>query len=217
MDKLPIVLDLIGTFVFALSGALAGTKRGLDLFGVMVLSFAAGNSGGITRDLLIGAVPPGAVGDWRYLGVSLVAGLITFYSSTLTMRISNAVLVFDAAGLALFAVTGALKALSFGLNPDGDGAWHGHRDRWRHGARRAARRDPDRAARRSLRGRGAGGGGHRGDRPHAAAAGRPRDGAGADFMLPASRLGDQTRLAASGCERGRTTGPWYPEGRHEGC
>jgi len=117
MDKLPIVLDLAGTFVFALSGALAGTKRGLDLFGVMVLSFAAGNSGGITRDLLIGAVPPGAVGDWRYLGVSLLAGLVTFYFSPLIVRMSNAVLVFDAAGLALFAVAGSSKALSFGLNP----------------------------------------------------------------------------------------------------
>jgi uncharacterized membrane protein YeiH len=117
VDKLPIVLDLTGTFVFALSGALAGTKRGLDLFGVMVLSFAAGNSGGITRDLLIGAVPPGAVGDWRYLGVSLVAGLVTFYFSSLIVRMSNAVLVFDAAGLALFAVAGSSKALSFGLNP----------------------------------------------------------------------------------------------------
>jgi uncharacterized membrane protein YeiH len=62
MDKLPIVLDLAGTFVFALSGALAGARRELDLFGVLVLSFAAGNSGGITRDLLIGAVPPGATG-----------------------------------------------------------------------------------------------------------------------------------------------------------
>ena len=117
MDKLPIALDLAGTFVFALSGALAGTKRGLDLFGVMVLAFAAGNSGGITRDLLIGAVPPGAVGDWRYLGVSLLAGLVTFYFSPLVVRMANAVLVFDAAGLALFAVTGSSKALSFGLNP----------------------------------------------------------------------------------------------------
>jgi uncharacterized membrane protein YeiH len=117
MDKLPIVLDLTGTFVFALSGALAGTKHRLDLFGVIVLSFAAGNSGGITRDLLIGAVPPGAVGDWRYLGVSLIAGLVTFYFSPLIMRMSNAVLVFDAAGLALFAVAGSSKALSFGLNP----------------------------------------------------------------------------------------------------
>ena len=117
MDKLPIVLDLTGTFVFALSGALAGAKRELDLFGVLVLAFAAGNSGGITRDLLIGAVPPGAVGDWRYLGVSLLAGVVTFFFSPLIVRMSNPILIFDAAGLALFAVTGASKALSFGLNP----------------------------------------------------------------------------------------------------
>src|SRR6201997_2613321 len=102
MDKLPIVLDLTGTFVFALSGALAGAKRELDLFGVLVLSFAAGNSGGITRDLLIGAVPPGAVNDWRYLGVSIVAGTVTFCFSRLIVRMWNPVLLFDAAGLALF-------------------------------------------------------------------------------------------------------------------
>src|ERR1700750_2809045 len=117
MDKLPIVLDLTGTFVFALSGALAGARRELDLFGVLVLSFAAGNSGGITRDLLIGAVPPGAIGDWRYLGVSLLAGIVTFYFSPLIARMSNPILLFDAAGLALFAVTGASKALTHGLNP----------------------------------------------------------------------------------------------------
>lgn len=117
MDKLPIALDLIGTFVFALSGALAGAKRELDLFGVLVLSFVAGNSGGITRDLLIGAVPPGAVGDWRYLGVSLLAGTVTFYCSPFIVRMSNPILIFDAAGLALFAVTGASKALAHGLNP----------------------------------------------------------------------------------------------------
>lgn len=117
MDKLPLVLDLSGTFVFALSGALAGARRQLDLFGVLVLSFAAGNSGGITRDLLIGAVPPGAISDWRYLGVSVLAGLITFYGSLLIVRMSNAILIFDAAGLALFAVTGSSKALAFGLNP----------------------------------------------------------------------------------------------------
>jgi len=117
MEKLPLVLDLTGTFVFALSGALAGVKRALDLFGVLVLSFAAANSGGIARDLLIGVVPPGAVGDWRYLGVSLFAGLITFYFSAWIVRMSNSVLIFDAAGLALFAVTGASKALTHGLHP----------------------------------------------------------------------------------------------------
>jgi uncharacterized membrane protein YeiH len=117
MEKLPLVLDLTGTFVFALSGALAGVKRELDLFGVLVLSFAAANSGGITRDVLIGAVPPAAVNDWRYLGVSLFAGVITFYFSPLIVRMSNPVLLFDAAGLALFAVSGASKALAYGLNP----------------------------------------------------------------------------------------------------
>ena len=117
MEKLPLVLDLTGTFVFALSGGLAGVKRELDLFGVLVLSFAAANSGGITRGVLIGAVPPGAINDWRYLGVSLFAGVITFYFSPLIVRMSNPVLLFDAAGLALFAVSGASKALAYGLNP----------------------------------------------------------------------------------------------------
>jgi len=117
MEKFSLVLDLTGTFVFALSGALAGVKRKLDLFGVLVLSFAAANSGGIARDVLIGAVPPGAVDDWRYLGVSLFAGVITFYFSHLIVRMSNPVLLFDAAGLALFAVSGASKALAYGLNP----------------------------------------------------------------------------------------------------
>ncbi|PSJ58858.1 trimeric intracellular cation channel family protein [Pseudaminobacter soli (ex Li et al. 2025)] len=117
MEKLPLVLDLSGTFVFALSGALAGTKRKLDLFGVLVLSFAAATAGGIARDVLIGAIPPASVSDWRYLGVSLFAGVITFYCSPLIERMSHSVLLFDAAGLALFAVAGASKALAYGLNP----------------------------------------------------------------------------------------------------
>jgi len=117
MENLPLVLDLMGTFVFALSGALAGAKRQLDLFGVLVLSFAAANSGGIARDVLIGVIPPVAVADWRYLGVSLFAGVITFVFSSWVVRMSNLVLLFDAAGLALFAVVGASKALAHGLNP----------------------------------------------------------------------------------------------------
>jgi uncharacterized membrane protein YeiH len=117
MEKLPLVLDLTGTFVFALSGALAGVNRKLDLFGVLVLSFAAATAGGIARDVLIGAIPPASVNDWRYLGVSVFAGVITFYFSPLIVRMSNAVLLFDAAGLALFAVAGASKALAYGLNP----------------------------------------------------------------------------------------------------
>ncbi len=112
-----LIADLIGTFVFALSGATAATRRQLDLFGVLVLSFAAANAGGIARDLLIGAAPPAAISDWRYLAASVCAGLITFWWAPLIERLQNPVRMFDAAGLALFAVAGAQKALSFGLSP----------------------------------------------------------------------------------------------------
>ena len=115
--SLLLVLDLVGTFVFAISGAMAGVTRRLDLFGIVVLSFVTGNVGGITRDILIGSVPPAAISDWRYLAVSLLAGVITFYWYSAVDRLRSPVLVFDAAGLALFAVSGAQKALAFGLNP----------------------------------------------------------------------------------------------------
>lgn len=112
-----LVLDLGGTFVFAISGALLAVKYRLDVFGVTVLSFAAGNAGGITRDLLIGAVPPAAVADWKYFGVSAMAGLITFVWHPTADRFRNDVLWFDAVGLAFFAVAGTQKALLHGLNP----------------------------------------------------------------------------------------------------
>jgi uncharacterized membrane protein YeiH len=112
-----LALDLVGTFVFALSGATAGVKRRLDLFGVLVLSFAAGSVGGIARDLLIDAVPPAAISDWRYLAVSVLAGVATFWWSSGIDRLRSPVLVFDGAGLALFAVSGAQKALAYGLDP----------------------------------------------------------------------------------------------------
>jgi uncharacterized membrane protein YeiH len=114
---LTLILDLIGTFVFALSGATAGVKHKLDIFGVLVLSFAAANSGGIARDVLIGAVPPPGLSDWRYIVVPLLAGLFTFFWYPVVDRLSSSVLVFDAAGLAVFAVSGALKALAFHLGP----------------------------------------------------------------------------------------------------
>jgi Glycine transporter len=117
METLVLVLDLVGTFVFALSGAVAGVRHRLDLFGVLVLAFAAGNAGGIARDLLIGAVPPAAISDWRYLTVSLLAGIVTFWRPFAVERLRSPVLLFDAAGLALFAVAGTQKALAFGLGP----------------------------------------------------------------------------------------------------
>lgn len=116
-SALVLVLDLSGVFVFALSGALAGVRHRFDLFGVLVLSFAAANSGGITRDVLIGAVPPPGIADWRYIVVPILAGLATFKWGEIIDRMRSAVQIFDAGGLALFAVSGALKALDFGAGP----------------------------------------------------------------------------------------------------
>jgi len=117
ISALLVAFDLGGTLVFALSGAVAGVRNRLDLFGVLVLSFAAGNSGGIARDLVIGAVPPAAIRDWRYVAVSILAGLITFYWYRIINKLRSPVLVFDAAGLALFAVAGTSKALTFHAGP----------------------------------------------------------------------------------------------------
>ncbi len=114
-----MILDFMGTFAFALSGALVAVRHRLDLFGVLVLSFAAAAAGGITRDVLLGATPPVALVDWRYLGVSSVAGLVTFYRHADVERFRNPVQVSDAVGLALFAVVGASKALTAGVGPVG--------------------------------------------------------------------------------------------------
>lgn len=111
------VLDLVGTFVFAVSGAVSGVKHRIDLFGVLVLSFVAATAGGIVRDVLIGAVPPAAIQDWRYITLSLVAGLTTFFWYPLINRMKSPVQIFDALGLGLFAVSGAGKAIAFHLGP----------------------------------------------------------------------------------------------------
>lgn len=112
-----VTLDMVGIFVFAISGGLVAVRKGLDIFGVLVLAWTTGLGGGFLRDVLIGAVPPAALVDWRYLMVPVAAGLVTFYFHPALGRMERLVNVFDAAGLGLFCVTGALKALDFGLGP----------------------------------------------------------------------------------------------------
>jgi uncharacterized membrane protein YeiH len=117
MRTLILALDLIGTFVFGLSGATAAAERGLDLFGVLVLSFTVGVAGGVMRDVIIGAIPPAAFSGWLYLAVAVLAGVFTFYCYSLVVRMRSPVLLLDAAGLGLFVVAGTQKALNFGLHP----------------------------------------------------------------------------------------------------
>lgn len=111
------LFDLIGIFVFALSGGVLAVRHRLDLFGVLVLACATAVTGGIVRDVLIGAIPPASLGDWRYMTTAILAGVVTFRWHALIERLRNPVLMFDAAGLALFAVLGTGKALAFGLSP----------------------------------------------------------------------------------------------------
>ena len=116
-STLILALDLLGTFVFAISGAAAAVKSRLDVFGVGVLAFVAGNAGGVIRDVLIGSVPPAAISDWRYAAASLAAGIATLLWYSNVTRLQHVVLLFDAAGLGIFAVSGAQKALAYGVNP----------------------------------------------------------------------------------------------------
>ena len=116
-STLLLVLDLVGIFVFAISGALVGVRKGIDVFGVLVLAGTTGLGGGFLRDVLIDATPPAALADWRYLLVPVAAGLMTFVFHPALGRLERVINVFDAAGLGLFCVTGALKALDHGLGP----------------------------------------------------------------------------------------------------
>jgi uncharacterized membrane protein YeiH len=112
------LIDFLGTFAFAISGGLVAVRHRLDLFGVLVLSFAAATAGGIIRDVLLGLVPASVL-DWRYLAVSAAAGLVTFQWHERVERMRNPVQISDAIGLSLFAVLGAGKALAHGLGPTG--------------------------------------------------------------------------------------------------
>ena len=114
---LQLALDLVGVFAFALSGGLVAVKKRLDLFGVLVLAGAAALGGGVMRDVLIGVLPPVGISDWRLLTSALVAGLVTFLYHPGVERISRFVRVLDAAGLAVFAIGGSLKAVGAGMDP----------------------------------------------------------------------------------------------------
>src|SRR6185312_10311342 len=111
------VLDGLGTFVFALSGGLLGVRKRFDLFGVLFLSFVVAVVGGMMRDVLIGAVPPAAIASYRYLIIAAAGGLLTFYLYPMVQSRQHDILLFDAVGLALFAVTGTQKAMLYGINP----------------------------------------------------------------------------------------------------
>ncbi|MGK5449074.1 trimeric intracellular cation channel family protein [Streptomyces radiopugnans] len=108
-------LDLAGIFVFAVSGALLAVRKNFDVVGMALLASVTGLGGGLFRDLVIGAVPPAAFTDLGYLLAPLAATVLVFFLHPQVERINRAVMVFDAAGLGLFCVTGTVKAHAHGL------------------------------------------------------------------------------------------------------
>lgn len=113
-----LAIDLIGTFVFAVEGASAAVQGNLDILGLLVLAFATALGGGIIRDVLIGAVPPNSIRDWRYPATAFLGGAAVFFLYSFVSRVPAPLLTtLDAAGLALFAVAGAGKALDYDIHP----------------------------------------------------------------------------------------------------
>ncbi|MEU1346148.1 trimeric intracellular cation channel family protein [Streptomyces sp. NPDC005775] len=108
-------LDIVGIFVFAISGALLAVRKNFDVFGIAVLAEVTALGGGLFRDVIIGAVPPAAFTDLGYFTTPLLAAGLVFFLHPQVERIQLGVNVFDAAGLGLFCVTGTVKAYDYGL------------------------------------------------------------------------------------------------------
>lgn len=111
-----VLVDLLGTLAFAVSGALAAEQKRLDLFGVLAISYLTACGGGVIRDLCIGALPPAGISDWRYLTTSALASAIAIWARPMIDHFKQPIVFFDSLGLGFFAVVGAHKALVFGHN-----------------------------------------------------------------------------------------------------
>ncbi len=112
-----MALELVGLFAFGISGALMAIRRGFDVIGIAMLAVITAIGGGVLRDLSIGDTPPPAFTDWEYLAVPLAGAAVAFFAHSVLERLARPLLVFDAAGLALFCVTGTAKAMDYGLSP----------------------------------------------------------------------------------------------------
>jgi uncharacterized membrane protein YeiH len=113
----PLTLDLLGVFFFAVSGSLLAARKGFDLVGSLLLGSLVGLGGGVVRDIIINAGVPAAFANPLYLVPPAVAALLVYFLFRTVERVGNLLMIFDAGGLALFCITGTLKALAAGMNP----------------------------------------------------------------------------------------------------
>ena len=146
--QLSVLVDLVASFLFAVEGASAAVSGGLDFFGLMVLAFSTALVGGVVRDLLIGAVPPQAIRDWRYSAAAFTGAFAVFFLHRYLQLVPNKVMIsLDAACLALVCRRrdgegACVSDPSFHRHTDGNN----YRGGWRHGARHYPRANSPRAA-----------------------------------------------------------------------
>lgn len=118
-----IFFDLIGTIAFAISGAILGCKKNMDILGVIVLGLVTALGGGFVRDLVLGITPPKMFQDSKSAIISTIFSIIVFiffyiqfkFKNPKWLKITNKfMIIFDTIGLASFTITGMAKAISLG-------------------------------------------------------------------------------------------------------
>ena len=110
-------LDLIGTFAFALSGALVAERKSFDIFGVAIIAFVTAVGGGMLRDVLIDAHPINWIGDLNYMWIIALAVVVMYLFKSRIAPWAKTFFIFDTVGLGVFTLIGVEKALNYGLNP----------------------------------------------------------------------------------------------------
>ncbi|TCI94884.1 trimeric intracellular cation channel family protein [Tenacibaculum sp. M341] len=109
------ILDILGTFAFAVSGALVASKKNFDLFGVIIIAFVTAVGGGMLRDVLINAHPINWIGDLNYVWVILIAVLFTFLFKKRIEPLRKTFFLFDTVGISVFTLLGLQKGLDYQL------------------------------------------------------------------------------------------------------
>lgn len=116
-DDIVVVVDIVGTLMFAISGALAAGEKRFDLMGVAIIAFVTAVGGGTIRDLLIGSHPVGWMQSYHYVVITIIGVLLVFFLHKQLQRFRTSFFLFDAIGLGTFAIAGMEKALSYNINP----------------------------------------------------------------------------------------------------
>ena len=115
--ELIYTLDILGTFAFAISGALVASEKNFDLFGVLIIAFVTAVGGGMLRDVLINAHPINWIGDLNYVWTILAAVITTILFKSKILPLSKTLFLFDTIGLGVFTLLGLQKGLAYNLHP----------------------------------------------------------------------------------------------------